>query len=88
MLPQPSFFISLDQKYGQLNLAKKVATFCQVVNVQVINSLNIYLILIIKFIFIQVIIVPFTSEDAIFHWRFETRCKCRIIPLMHIPGII
>ena len=26
-----------------------------------------------------------TSEDAIVHWRFETRCKCRIIPL--IPGI-
>ena len=26
-----------------------------------------------------------SSEDAIFHWRFETRCKCRIIPL--IPGI-
>ena len=26
-----------------------------------------------------------TSEDAIFHWRFEIMCKCRIIPL--IPGI-
>ena len=26
-----------------------------------------------------------SSEDAIFHWRFETRCKCRIISL--IPGI-
>ena len=25
------------------------------------------------------------SEDAIFHWRFEIMCKCRIISL--IPGI-
>ena len=26
-----------------------------------------------------------TSEDAIFHWRFEIMCKSRIISL--IPGI-
>ena len=26
-----------------------------------------------------------SSEDAIFHWRFETSCKCRMFP--PIPGI-